>query len=111
MHGGDGPFEAEPVERKRSGGRPEAVDKTFRTFDPHRILLLPPSLDDWLPEDHPARFVADPVDAGHCSGANPDAARRRQLVCGTDTSISTGRLAHDEQVPPHRVGGCQRTPR
>jgi hypothetical protein len=25
------------------------VDKTFRVFDPDQGLLLPPSLDDWLP--------------------------------------------------------------
>jgi transposase len=36
--------------------------KTFRRFDPHQVLLLPPSLDDWLPEGHLARFVAELVD-------------------------------------------------
>jgi transposase len=35
--------------------------KTFRRFDPDQILLLPPSLDDWLPEGHLARFVAELV--------------------------------------------------
>jgi transposase len=38
------------------------VDKTFRAFDPDQGLLLPPSLDDWLPADHLARFIADLVD-------------------------------------------------
>jgi hypothetical protein len=38
------------------------VDKRFRAFDPHQVLLLPPSLDDWLPQDHLARFVAELVD-------------------------------------------------
>ena len=38
------------------------VDKTFRMFDPDQGLLLPPSLDDWLPADHLARFVAELVD-------------------------------------------------
>jgi transposase len=38
------------------------VDKTFRAFDPDQGLLLPPSLDEWLPADHLARFVADLVD-------------------------------------------------
>ncbi|WP_442810432.1 IS1182 family transposase [Streptomyces sp. NBC_01474] len=38
------------------------MDKRFRAFDPHQALLLPPSLDDWLPEGHLARFVADLVD-------------------------------------------------
>ena len=35
--------------------------KTFRRFDPDQILLLPPSLDEWLPEGHLARFVAELV--------------------------------------------------
>jgi len=38
------------------------VDKTFRPFDPEQVLLLPPSLDDWLPAEHLARFVAELVD-------------------------------------------------
>jgi transposase len=62
MRGEDGLFEAEPVEVKRPQRRPAAVDKTFRAFDPQQLLLLPPSLDDWLPEGHLARFVADLVD-------------------------------------------------
>lgn len=62
MQGGDGLFEGEPGGKKRPQHRPAAVDNTFRAFDPHQVLLLPPSLDDWLPEDHLARFVADLVD-------------------------------------------------
>ncbi|WP_425460981.1 IS1182 family transposase [Leekyejoonella antrihumi] len=38
------------------------MDKTFRAFDPGQDLLLPPSLDEWLPGDHLARFIADLVD-------------------------------------------------
>ncbi|MFF4386192.1 IS1182 family transposase [Streptomyces sp. NPDC001552] len=52
-------FEVEPVKPVK---RPVAVDKRFRAFDPNQALLLPPSLDDWLPQDHLARFVADLVD-------------------------------------------------
>lgn len=62
MSGEDGLFEVESVEKKRPMGPAAGVDKTFRAFDPHQVLLLPPSLDDWLPEDHLARFVADLVD-------------------------------------------------
>ena len=36
--------------------------KTFRPYDPDQDLLLPPSLADWVPEDHLARFVSDVVD-------------------------------------------------
>lgn len=38
------------------------VDKTFRPYDPHQVFLMPPSLDDWLGEDHLARFVSELVD-------------------------------------------------
>lgn len=36
--------------------------KTFRFYDPAQSLLLPPSLDDWLPEDHLARYVGEVVE-------------------------------------------------
>src|SRR5579863_742774 len=36
--------------------------KTFRSYLPEQDLLLPPSLRDWLPEDHLAFFVSDLVD-------------------------------------------------
>jgi len=38
------------------------VDKTFRAFVPEQDLLLPPSLDEWLPAGHMARFIAELVD-------------------------------------------------
>jgi transposase len=38
------------------------VIKTFRPYDPHQQFLVPPSLDDWLPENDLARFVSDLVD-------------------------------------------------
>lgn len=38
------------------------MDKTYRPYQPHQVYLLPPSLDEWLPEDHLARFVGDVVD-------------------------------------------------
>jgi transposase len=36
--------------------------KTFRPYEPDQMLLLPPSLSDWVPEDHLARFVSDLLD-------------------------------------------------
>jgi transposase len=36
--------------------------KTYRSYVPEQDLLLPPSLRDWLPEDHLAYFVSDLVD-------------------------------------------------
>jgi transposase len=37
--------------------------KTYRPYVPEQDLLLPPSLRDWLPEDHLAYFVSDLIDA------------------------------------------------
>jgi len=36
--------------------------KTYRPYVPEQDLLLPPSLREWLPEDHLAFFVSDLVD-------------------------------------------------
>lgn len=36
--------------------------KTFRAYVPEQDLLLPPSLRDWLPEDHLVYFVSDLID-------------------------------------------------
>jgi transposase len=57
-------FEVAPQQRSQTGPPlvKAPVDKTFRAFDPDQDLLLPPSLDEWLPADHMARFIADLVD-------------------------------------------------
>ena len=34
----------------------------FRAFDRQTSFLLPPSVDDWLPEKHLARFVVEVID-------------------------------------------------
>jgi len=54
-------FDAGPALEVPAGPR-APVGKTFRSYDPNQVLLLPPSLDDWLPEGHPARFVSELVD-------------------------------------------------
>lgn len=35
---------------------------TFRPYSPDQELLLPPSLNEWLPEEHLAYFVSDVVE-------------------------------------------------
>ena len=37
------------------------MPKTYRPYEPDQLLLMPPSLADWVPEDHLARFVGDVV--------------------------------------------------
>src|ERR1039457_361418 len=39
------------------------MGKCFRSADVNQALLLPPSLHDWLPEKHLARFLVDVVEA------------------------------------------------
>ena len=36
---------------------------TYRPYDPDQLLLLPASLEEWLPEQHLAYFVSDTVEA------------------------------------------------
>jgi len=37
--------------------------KQYRPYHPHQLLLLPPSLQEWLPEGHLAYFISDLVDS------------------------------------------------
>jgi transposase len=39
------------------------MPRDYRRYEPDQTLLLPPSLHDWLPEDHLAFFLSDAVDA------------------------------------------------
>lgn len=38
------------------------MGQQFVPYEPDQALLFPPSLDDWLPEGHLARFVSETVD-------------------------------------------------
>ncbi|MGH9093251.1 MAG: IS1182 family transposase [Acidimicrobiales bacterium] len=38
------------------------VPKRFRHYDQSQQFLIPPSLDEWLPEGHDARFISDAVE-------------------------------------------------
>ena len=44
------------------------MSKQFRNCDWNQAVLLPPSLQDWLPEDHLARFVAEVTETLDLSG-------------------------------------------
>ena len=39
----------------------DADMKTFRPYQPDQMLLLPPSIEEWLPEGHLSRFVREVV--------------------------------------------------
>jgi len=38
------------------------TEKEYRPYHPHQVFLLPPSPDEWLPEDHLAYFLSDLVE-------------------------------------------------
>ena len=59
---GDKLFEVETGPVPARAVTPVGTQKRFRHYDQSQSFLLPPSLDDWLPEDHEARFISDVVD-------------------------------------------------
>jgi len=81
------------------------MGKSFRSDDLNQSLLLPPSLHDWLPENHLARFLVDVVetldlsaihasyDAGDGRGqsAYAPAMMLRLLLYGYATGICSSR--------------------
>src|SRR3954453_8395459 len=54
--------EVEPVEPLVSERAPVGAAKTIRPYDQGQVLLMAPSIQDWVPEGHLARFVSDLVD-------------------------------------------------
>ena len=64
----DGLFDAGLVERvqARDDDRIDlngGVRKRFKSFEPDAVMLVPPSLDEWLPAGHLARFIAELVES------------------------------------------------
>src|ERR1700677_1355671 len=59
---GDKLFDVESGPVAAPAVTPVAAQKRFRPYDQSQSFLLPPSLDDWLPENHEARFISDVVD-------------------------------------------------
>jgi transposase len=75
---------------------------SFRPIDRKTPYLLPPSLEDWLPEDHLARFIVEVVDgldlsclekayAGRGSAAYHPALLLSLLVYGYSTGVFSSR--------------------
>ena len=55
-------FEVGEADPAATAKAPAGAGKTFRRYDQVQSFLLSPSLDDWLLEDHTARFVSEAVD-------------------------------------------------
>ena len=78
--------------------------KTYRSYCPDQLLLLPPSLRDWLPEDHLVYFVSDVVDQLDLTaieswwrGQDTTRDLRLDLLTG-DCDTPLGRLGEPEDV-------------
>src|SRR5699024_7244742 len=93
----------------------------FRLVDRETSYLLPPSVDEWLPDDHLARFVVEVVDQLDISrieraytGSGSDAYHPRMMVALLFYSYATGTFssrkiekASFESVPTRYVTGNQ----
>jgi len=97
--------------------------KSFREYVPEQALLLPPSLEDWLPEGHLARFVSEVADeldlaavyaAYEEDGRGQSAYHPRMMVKLLIYGYATGKLASrkleracQEQIPYRYLSGNQ----
>src|SRR5699024_9894308 len=93
----------------------------FRLVDRATSFLLPPSVDEWLPDDHLARFVVEITDQLDISaierqytGSGSDAYHPRMLLALLFYSYATGTFssrkiekASYESVPTRYVAGNQ----
>src|SRR5699024_1662338 len=93
----------------------------FRLVDRATSFLLPPSVDEWLPDDHLARFVVEITDQLDISaierqytGSGSDAYHPRMLLALLFYSYATGTFssrkiekARYESVPTRYVAGNQ----
>lgn len=93
----------------------------FRLVDRDTSYLLPPSVDEWLPDDHLARFVVEITDQLDISaierqytGSGPGAYHPRMLLALLFYSYATGTFssrkietASFESVPTRYVAGNQ----
>src|SRR5699024_9085888 len=93
----------------------------FRLVDRETSFLLPPSVDEWLPEGHLARFVVDITDQldissieSRYTGSGSDAYHPRILLALLFYSYATGTFSSSkiekasyESVPTRYVAGNQ----
>jgi hypothetical protein len=93
-----------PPTSRRTTARPSSTTPTRSSrCRRHRLRLGPPQLHPDARADA-ANTASYPeqalVDAGYCSEDNLHTAAARQAEHATTTFMATGRLGHDQQVPP-----------
>jgi transposase len=70
-------------------------DKRFRPYEPDQSLLLPPNMNDWLPDGHPVSFIREVVrklDLAAIYDAYADAAKGGKPPC--NPRMMTGLLLY-----------------
>jgi transposase len=103
------------------------VNKRFRVCDLDQQFLLPPALQDWLPEEHLARFIADVTNELDLSGIYSQYERSdgrglsayhpllltRLLLYGYCTGVTSSRrmerATHDDIAFRHLAANQHRT--
>jgi hypothetical protein len=84
------------------------MSKRFRVCSLDQEFLLPPSLQDWLPEDHLARFIADVANELDLSAIYAEYERRDGRGLSAYHPLLMTRLLLDDK--PGRPGDRQNVP-
>ena len=63
------------------------MSKTYRPYEPDKILLLPPSVKDWLPMGHLAHFISELVDESLDLKAITKVYEREELRQAEETDV------------------------
>src|SRR5665811_565258 len=89
----------------------------FRTIDRQTGFLLPPSVDEWLPEKHLARFVVEVIDgmdlramSGSYRGSGSASYHPRMLLGILVYGYSTGIFSSRDSFRSSREGPSRRSP-
>jgi hypothetical protein len=73
----------------------------FRPIDRHTGFLLPPSVDEWLPAQHLARFVVKVIEGSTCARyARATAVPARAVTTRRYYSVCGLRLCHWRVLQP-----------
>ena len=76
------------------------MPREYRRYEPDQTLLFPPSLRDWLPEEHLAFFISDTVDALDVSAFEKRNGQRQRSASKAERSGPSR-----PQVGPESGGG------
>jgi hypothetical protein len=75
----------------------------FVPVDRDTAYLLPPSVDEWLPDDHLARFVVEVIDRLDSSGMGC-----KELGQTRNDDVARDAAGHVNANSPTRVSSCWR---